>query len=125
MVERQGPKAEKDSPNFGRPYFAIDQHTKNRALLLSLLSALDLPSNTLRPNGSDKLRISTTNRATIKNVILPFFLKYPCLGVKSSSVLKLSQILAITEGSNPLGSKIIVWSPELKSKLLAIWNREL
>jgi cytochrome c oxidase subunit 2 len=114
-----------DSPNFGRAYFAIDQHKNNRALLLSLLSALNLTSNTLRPKGSDWLRISTTNRATIKNVILPFFLKYPLLGVKSSIVLKLSQILATTERSIPLGSKRIKWSPELRSKLLAIWNREL
>jgi len=80
----------KDYPDFGRICFAIDQHTNNRALLLSLLSALDLTSNTLRPNGSDWLRISTTSRATIKNVILPFCLKYPLLGVKSSIVLKLS-----------------------------------
>lgn len=114
-----------DSPNFGRMYFGIDQHVDNKALLLSLLPPLGLTSNTLRPKGSDGLRISTTNNSTIKNVILPFFLKYPVLGVKSSVVLKLSLISAILEESKPFGSKVIKWTPELKSKILTLWNKSL
>jgi hypothetical protein len=111
-----------DSPHFGRAYFAIDQATTNRPLLESMLPLLGLPGQTLRPNGPDNLRISTQNRATIIEVILPFFEKYPLYGAKRIALMKLTAVLGLIESSIPKDSKQLRWTPELKAKVKAIWS---
>lgn len=57
---------------------------------------------------------------TVTQILLPFFRKYPIYGVKAITLQKLFKIVAVVlKNKNKKNSK---WTPQLKEKVINIWN---
>jgi len=84
--------------------------------------ALDLNNINIHKKTLGTIQINISDRATIRNTIVPFFDLYPLYGMKLIAFLKVKDILKLLDDNSINGQ--VKWTPELKEEILKIWDNK-
>lgn len=113
-----------DLKTFGTIQFGVSQHINNKLLLDSFPSILGIKDNTFYKT-KKMYSIMVTKNETLRDIILPYFDKYPLAGKKAKTFLKImAWVMGVKEKKNE-GKKQGRWTKQLKQEVLDIWQVDI
>jgi hypothetical protein len=103
--------------------FYITQHIRDAKLLINIANFLKCGKYSIRSNRPEIGDFLVTKFNDIKNIIIPFFIKYPFQGTKFKNFLNLKQVINLMPNNNKSLSKESF--EKIKEIILLKKNRKL